>query len=94
MVGTHVSIVSPTCVEGWSSVRGGWNNGDAYTVFFSLHSDKAFKTIEANEQTCNLAFTDEIVNIKVGISYVSCEKARANVVALSFDEQLVALKAE
>ena len=94
LVGTHVSIVSPTCVEGWSSVRGGWNNGDAYTVYFSLHTDKAFSVLQSDEQTCRLAFADETVNIKVGISYVSCEKARANIPANTFGQQLATLRAE
>ena len=94
LVGTHVSIVSPTCVEGWSSVRGGWNNGDAYTVYFSLHTDKAFSVLQSDEQTCRLAFADETVNIKVGISYVSCEKARANIPDNTFGQQLATLRAE
>ena len=94
LVATHVDVVSPTSVEGYSTVRGGWNNGDAYTVYFSLQSDKAFKVVDANEQTCMLDFDADKVNLKVGISYISCEKARQNIISASFDEQLSALRSE
>lgn len=32
--GSHIKVVSSQSIEGWSRVRGGWNNGDAYTVYF------------------------------------------------------------
>lgn len=43
-VGAEVEVVSSCEVQGYSRVRGGWNNGDAYTVYFFLQSDKPFKT--------------------------------------------------
>jgi predicted alpha-1,2-mannosidase len=33
-VGSEVEIVSDREVRGYSRIRGGWNNGDAYTVYF------------------------------------------------------------
>ena len=56
-VGAGVTIVSSHEVQGYSSIRGGWNNGDTYTVFFSLQSDKSF-VAEADGQTARLLFND------------------------------------
>jgi predicted alpha-1,2-mannosidase len=33
-VGSEIEVVSPTEVRGYSRIRGGWNNGAAYTVYF------------------------------------------------------------
>lgn len=34
LVGSEIEVISPTEVRGYSRVRGGWNNGAAYTVYF------------------------------------------------------------
>ncbi len=39
-VGSEVQILSDTEVTGYSRIRGGWNNGRAYTVYFYLVTDK------------------------------------------------------
>lgn len=39
-VGSEVQVVSPTEVTGYSRIRGGWNNGRAYTVYFCLRTDR------------------------------------------------------
>lgn len=41
-VGSEVQIVSDTEVQGYSRIRGGWNNGKAYTVFFYAVFDQPF----------------------------------------------------
>lgn len=38
-VGSEVEVVSPTEVRGYSRIRGGWNNGRAYTVYFAAVFD-------------------------------------------------------
>jgi predicted alpha-1,2-mannosidase len=46
-VGSEIEIVSETEVRGYSKIRGGWNNGTAYTVFFHAtfsHKFASFKT--------------------------------------------------
>jgi predicted alpha-1,2-mannosidase len=40
LVGSEVKILSPTEIEGYTKVRGGWNVGEAYTVFFYAVLDK------------------------------------------------------
>ncbi|MDE7347560.1 MAG: GH92 family glycosyl hydrolase [Muribaculaceae bacterium] len=41
-VGSEIQILSDTEVAGYSRIRGGWNNGRAYTVYFYAKSDVPF----------------------------------------------------
>ena len=41
-VGSEIEIVSDKEVRGYSRIRGGWNNGRAYTVYFYAISDTPF----------------------------------------------------
>ena len=83
-VGADIEIVNNHEVRGFSRIRGGWNNGDAYTVYFCLQSDKPFE----QKGKDIVAFADTLVNIKVGISYVSEQQAKRNIPANDFDSQL------
>ncbi len=95
-VGSQIHIVSDHEVEGYSRVRGGWNNGRAYTVYFHAESDKPFlatrtwkgaaladaavqaDTGEKTGAIVTFAEADTVVQLKVGISFVSEQKARLN----------------
>ena len=97
LVGAEVEVVSDYEVTGYNRVRGGWNNGDAYTVYFCLQTDKRFTPIRSSspsveQGTLTLRFTDSDVQVRVGISYVSTMQARRNIGTLSFDEQLQNLR--
>ena len=83
-VGADIEIINNHEVRGFSRIRGGWNNGDAYTVYFCLQSDKPFEQKGKDV----VAFADTLVNIKVGISYVSEQQAKRNIPANDFDGQL------
>ena len=90
-VGGEVEVVSDHEVRGYSRVRGGWNNGDAYTVYFCLISDQPFT--QSTQGDRNLVyictrFLSPCVNIKVGISYVSTQQAKRNIPDIDFDTQL------
>lgn len=41
-VGSEIQILSDSTIAGYSRIRGGWNNGRAYTVYFYAKSDKPF----------------------------------------------------
>ncbi len=41
-VGSEIEIISDTEVRGYSRIRGGWNNGSAYTVYFYAVTDQPF----------------------------------------------------
>ena len=87
-VGAEVEVVNDHEVRGYSRVRGGWNNGDAYTVYFCLMADKSFTQSKENI----VDFSDSIVNIKVGISYVSTQQAKRNIPECDFDTQLIKVR--
>ena len=78
-VGGEAEHVGDCEVRGFSRVRGGWNNGDAYTVYFSLQTDRPFSYADGR-----LTFADTLVNLKVGISYVSALQASKNVDSIDF----------
>ena len=92
-VSAGVEVVSDHEVRGYSTIRGGWNNGDAYTVYFALVVDKPFSMQTSptgpadNEiQKACLHFTDTCVNVKVGISFVSTMQANRNITPNTFDD--------
>ena len=87
-VGGEIEVVNNHEVRGYTRVRGGWNNGDAYTVYFCLMTDKAFQQKSDN----TVAFSDTLINIKRGISYVSEQQAKRNIPACDFDTQLRLLR--
>ena len=94
-IGGEVEVVSNREVRGYSRVRGGWNNGDAYTVYFCLVSDKAFHPTpnpSPHKGGESLLFADTLLNIKVGISYVSEQQAKRNIPVCDFDTQLSQLR--
>ena len=90
-VGAEVEVVSDCEVRGFTRIRGGWNNGDAYTVYFCLMSDKPFSSTEA-KGNATLRFSDTLLNIKVGISFVSTQQAKRNIPTCDFDTQLSRLR--
>jgi alpha-1,2-mannosidase, putative len=54
-VGSEIEIVSDTEVRGYSRIRGGWNNGRAYTVYFYAVADKPFtKTLTWKDKFSSL----------------------------------------
>lgn len=84
-VASEIEVISENEITGFTRIRGGWNNGKAYTVFFYLHSSHPFEkqwTWDNNGQRgVNVALqrTDEKeVQIAVGISFVGERKAREN----------------
>ena len=44
LVASGVKVLSGTEVEGYSTVKGGWNMGDAYTVYFYARTDTPAKS--------------------------------------------------
>ena len=88
-VGAELEVVDNHEVRGYTRIRGGWNNGDAYTVYFALHSDVPFAaTTDSLSQRAWLHLTDTIANIQIGISFVSTMQARRNIIDTPFDQQI------
>ena len=97
-VGSEVEVISDTEVRGYTRIRGGWNAGKAYTVYYHAEFDQAcseamtFKNgqlfadqksqFDSGDRTgvvCKLEdHASEVVNLKIGISFVSSAKAEQN----------------
>lgn len=45
-VGSEIQVISDTEVVGYSRIRGGWNNGRAYTVYFYLQANRPFANVK------------------------------------------------
>ena len=97
-VGSEVEVISDTEVRGYTRIRGGWNAGKAYTVYYYAEFDQpcseafTFKNgqlfpnqksqFDSGDRTgvvCKLEdHASEVVNLKIGISFVSSAKAEQN----------------
>jgi predicted alpha-1,2-mannosidase len=49
-VGSQIEVVSDTEIRGYSRIRGGWNNGSAYTVYFYAITDKPFTNFSSYKE--------------------------------------------
>jgi predicted alpha-1,2-mannosidase len=43
-VGSEIQVLNEHAVSGYSRIRGGWNNGKAYTVYFYAETDQPIQT--------------------------------------------------
>lgn len=84
-VGSEVEVKSNREVAGFTRIRGGWNNGRAYTVFFHVLFDRPFVESRVwdnyGKQGVNLRFdnSEPTLTFKVGISFVGERKAKNNI---------------
>lgn len=49
-VGSEIQVLNQHAVSGYSRIRGGWNNGKAYTVYFYIEADKDFEDFNTWEE--------------------------------------------
>ena len=101
-VASAIKIVSSTEISGYGKVRGGWNRGEPYTVYFYAKFDTPAKsygiwrdnhimynatehkpTRDLDYSDCGAFFDFTTTNqqqivVKVGISFISIEKAKEN----------------
>ena len=93
-VDSYVSCDGKYAVSGWSSVRGGWNNGGPYTVYFYLQSDVPllYNKVKESKARLDVTFLKSIVNLKLGISHISIAQAKRNIPTCGFDAQLKHLR--
>lgn len=99
-VDSYVTCDGKYAVSGWSTVRGGWNNGGPYTVYFYLQSDvplsnsdaPLYNKVKESKTRLDVAFSKSTVNLKVGISHISIAQAKRNIPTCGFDVQLKHLR--
>lgn len=82
-VSSEIEVISDVEVCGYTRIRGGWNNGSAYTVYFSAVFDKSFTSfstwknnklfpnekiqIDSGEKTGAMMFFDNLKESSVGM---------------------------
>ena len=94
-VASDIHVNGSNEVSGFTTVRGGWNNGGPYTVYFCLQSSAPFVKSRLFANRCaTVHWADSVVEVKVGISYVSEAQARCNIVGHDFNTQLRLLREE
>jgi predicted alpha-1,2-mannosidase len=52
LVGSEVQVISDHEVMGYTRIRGGWNNGKAYTVYFYAEADTPFTEVRTWKDGC------------------------------------------
>ena len=93
-VDSYVTCDGKYAVSGWSTVRGGWNNGGPYTVYFYLQSDVPllYNNVKESKTRLDVTFLKSIANLKLGISHISIAQAKRNIPTCGFDAQLKHLR--
>ena len=77
-VDAAVEVADECHLAGYQTIRGGWNNGAPYTVYFCLQSDAPFVKTVLEGNVAQVAFDRKEVEVRIGISYLGAERARAN----------------
>ena len=101
MVDAHVEQAGENAIQGWTTVRGGWNNGGPYTVYFYIEGvggkdgkmtsfrDAPFgRGAGESNRWLTIPVRSQVLNLKVGISHVSIAQAKHNIPACDFDTQV------
>ncbi len=92
-VDSYVEAEGNHVIKGWSTVRGGWNNGGPYTVYFYLQSCVPFTNVKLEaKKSLTIDFLRKNIDLKVGISHISIEQAKRNIPSCSFDKQVMNVK--
>jgi len=93
-IGGFVEFISETEVVGRADCQGGWGHHFPYSIFFYARFDKVAKErcvanhegpflgVSANGPNCKAVLhfgKERVINLRVGISFVSVAKARASV---------------
>lgn len=95
LVNSGIKFIDSQNIAGYSTIKGGWNIGEAYTVFFyatidipsqdiGLWKDEnifkpAFEQIDTSASGAYFCYntnTNQTIQLKIGISYISIQKAK------------------
>ena len=84
-VGSEIEVRGNRELSGFTRIRGGWNNGRSYTVYFHLIASHPFKRTlpwdQCGQRGVNLEFDNpdnDDVCLAIGISYTGERQARQN----------------
>jgi len=79
----EITVESDSTINGYSTVKGGWNQGPAYRVYFYALFEQPFDSCLARGKYVTEVKYNKTaarsIKIKVGISFLSTRKARENI---------------
>jgi len=97
LVNSGIKFIDSQNIAGYSTIKGGWNKGEAYTVYFYTTIDRpsqeiglwkndylyksTFEQIDTSASGAYLNYNtlvNQTIKIKIGISYISIQKAKEN----------------
>lgn len=84
-----VTQLSPTSWTGYNSIEGGWGAAKPYTVYFYMESSVPAVSGIDTPRARNLLFDADTVTVRIGVSFLSEEKARANAMSVEHDFDVV-----
>lgn len=73
-VGSEIQVLSDTEVTGYTRIRGGWNNGRAYTVYFYLQTDRPFAYSKTWHVPARMYCSDPEVTISDDKAQPDCQQ--------------------
>lgn len=97
-VGSEVEVIGNQEIRGFTRIRGGWNNGRAYTVYFCAMPSEPFTQYRLWDEKgkrgvmVTFGFGATTVRWKIGISFISSLQAKQNIPNRSFEQQQEQLK--
>lgn len=81
-VDTHIERISAVAISGYGTFQGGWGHNYPYTVYFYAVLDRDAQWLRPSEDSsfciAQLGAQKEL-NLRVGVSFVSMEKAGASI---------------
>lgn len=92
----EVTATSATEICGFTTAEGGWGGGRPYTVYFCISSDTPIGEAVTMDRQMNIAWKGKpsTVNLKVGISFISIDKARDNLISGLGNEDFGSVRAK
>lgn len=76
---------NPCIVSGFTTTDGGVGYTVPYTVWYYIVLSSPAKECVRTDKAVNLLFNEDVVTARIGISFISAEKAKANAATVSSD---------
>ncbi len=81
-VDAGLEVLDGRNLSGYQTIRGGWNNGGPYTVYFHLRTSSPFTVEETAGHRSLVRFADAAVEVRIGLSFLNGKRALENLEAL------------
>lgn len=84
-----ITLESPHSVSGFTTVAGGWGTALPYTIYFYMETSADCQARISTPNAFNLLFDTDTLGVRIGVSYVSVDKARENAMTVGTDFEKV-----